>query len=294
MERANSITYKIADVYFRIDTPWKPQQTEAFLPFCSEEKKFHWNIRFEAAEQLENLQEALVFSDDIFSIYKDKDGNYVRQYHNNRPDGSPYASVRTDGEAKEVTVKYLPESIGMFGTCKKDFFLIGLERLLIEENALILHAACADTPYGGLLFTGMSGAGKSTQADLWCQYGQGRLINGDRPVIKETSEGWMAYGSPYAGSSGCHLQESCSIRAIVIPKKAKICEIRQLHGAEMFRQVYQNITINSWDREFVSKAGTLTAQLLQCVPVYELRCTKEKEAVECLQDLLEKERETWI
>lgn len=293
MNDYQTTTYNIADIRISLNTPWEEETTKAFVPFVVENREADWQIFFRSVQQLETFSEHPLFCNRVFKVYQKSSGVFVRQYHNDRIDGKVYAGTYTDPEKKQVLVEYLPEAIERFCSDKRDFFSIAFEKIMIEENAMILHAACVDTPYGGILFSGVSGAGKSTQADLWCQYGQGRLINGDRPILKKTEGGWRAYGSPYAGSSGCHLAEDCKVRAIVLPKQSKNCAIRRISGTEMFKRVFSNLTLNMWDMDYVLKVSELTRQMISEIPVYELECTKEKEAVLVLKELFEKESERW-
>ena len=145
-----------------------------------------------------------------------------------------------------------------------------------------------DTPLGGLLFSGPSGIGKSTQAELWQQYGGASLINGDRPILSRDELGWHAWGSPYAGSSRHFVNGSCVLRAVVLLKQAKSCTLRRLPGAEAFRRVFAGTTVNSWDKSSVQKVCRMAEQLVSELPVYELSCTPDRAAVELLRAELER------
>lgn len=293
MEEIQTTVYQIADIRLRVDTPWEEKRSKAFVPFVQTIKEsWDWKISFRQMKEELQTDQKILFQNEAFRVVRNEQGEYVRQYYNDKYSETYYVTVTFNAQDKKVDVAYLPESIEThLGSDKLDFFYIALEKILMEEEALILHAACVDTPYGGILFTGASGAGKSTQAELWCKWGQGRLINGDRPIIKKGADGWRAYGSPYAGSSGCHLNESCKIRAIVLPKKSDRCSLRRLEHSEKFRKVFGNLTLNLWDTDFVLKASGLTQEIVKEIPVYELECTMEQEAVFTLQELLEKERE---
>lgn len=280
--------YSIAGVGLRQYTPWEQEISEEFIPFVKEsDAECDYEVKFRIVDKLAEPFGRLAFSNQAFYVYVDENGNSIRYFHNDREDGSAYMTSQMDQERKCVLIECIPENLSRFGTSSKDFFGIGLERLLLGKDALVLHASCVDTPYGGILFSGPSGIGKSTQADLWCKCGQGRLLNGDRPILRKMEDRWRAYGSPYAGSSKCHVNECCGIRAIVLLKRASVCEIRRLSGAEMFRRVFAGMTVNNWDYEYVMKASELTMQLIREVPVYELACTKEQEAVQILQEQLE-------
>ena len=142
---------------------------------------------------------------------------------------------------------------------------------------------------GGILFSGASGIGKSTQGELWCNYENAKLINGDRPVLYKNKSTWIAYGSPYAGSSKCHLNEYTEIRAIVMLAQAERCAIRLLAPVEAFTNVFAQTTVGAWNPENVRIACALTEQLISDIPVYELECTPDRNAVDLLKETLVEE-----
>ena len=56
----------------------------------------------------------------------------------------------------------------------------GLFDILADAGMLVLHSAYIVTRQGeGILFSGPSGIGKSTQAALWQRYGAAQTVNGD-------------------------------------------------------------------------------------------------------------------
>lgn len=56
--------------------------------------------------------------------------------------------------------------------------LFALEKQMLKDEAMILHCSVLKVKDGVLLFSGPSGIGKSTHADLWVKYRGGRVING--------------------------------------------------------------------------------------------------------------------
>lgn len=169
------------------------------------------------------------------------------------------------------------------------FYLLGLEKALLKYNRLCIHASCVDTELGGILFSGVSGIGKSTQAELWCRCRNARQINGDRPILAQSEEGWRAWGAPYAGSSRCYVNDCCNVSAIVMLRQEKQCSLRRLDSSEAFREVWKGLTIHSWDKSFVEKALDLTMDLIASVPVYAFGCTPDEAAVDYLERELQKE-----
>lgn len=201
-------------------------------------------------------------------------------------DHMPYAVSRRNLAERTVAVSYLERGRDNITHDGGAFFHIGWEAILLRERRLILHACCVEASSGGILFSGVSGIGKSTQGDLWRRYEGARLINGDRPILYKQEDGWYAYGSPYAGSSKCHVNEHTKVRAIVMLAQAENCSIRKLSGAEAFRSVFAQTTVESWDPESVEAVCDLSEQLITDIPVYKLSCTPDKNAVDLLKETL--------
>lgn len=164
--------------------------------------------------------------------------------------------------------------------------LLGLEKVMIRRNAMILHSAYMCREGKAVLFSAPSETGKSTQAGLWEKYRGTRQINGDRSLLVREADGWYAYGWPICGSSEiCH-NEAHPIQAIVMLYQAKENEIKRLDTGSAMRKVMSQITINMWNGEFQIKVMDLIQQLVEEVPVFELGCNISEDAVVCLENVL--------
>lgn len=164
--------------------------------------------------------------------------------------------------------------------------LLLLEKVMIKNNALILHSAYMCRNDKAVLFSAPSETGKSTQADLWEKYRQTRTINGDKSLLIREDDGWYAYGWPVCGSSEICNNEDYPIHAIVMLHQAKENSVERLKGFALIQKLMAQITINMWNSEFQIKAMDLIEQLVGEVPVYELGCDISEEAVECLEKVL--------
>lgn len=283
-----SRTYVIAGLSIGMNFPWEETLSEGFETFECDDNKSLWQVYYVEKETLSEPEGEKVYENPGFQVFMDKNGKFCRRFHDYRTDYQPYATMQMDFSKRTVLVEYLLEGIGHFGTSRNDFFHIGWENILIREERMIFHAACVDTSFGGILFSGPSGIGKSTQGNLWCRYRQAKMINGDRPVVGKDEGAWRAYGSPYAGSSKCYVNESCVIKAIVMLKQEEKCRLRRLGKTEAFRKVYEQITNNNWDQTYVTKVCDLVFRMISEIPVYEFYCTPDREAVEFLAEELGK------
>lgn len=288
--------YFIAGVELLLHVTVPIRITENFLPFLCVDydkktdssempKRYEADFR-EISDISKGNEQFLVYNQD-FKVYKASDGAFVRIYHDHDQADTPYAITRIDAEKHKVEVRYLREKRHFFSESGNSFFHIGWETLMIQEKRVILHAACIDTAYGGVLFSGPSGIGKSTQADLWRKYEDAILLNGDRPIVAKEQGRWKAYGSPYAGSSKCYVNSSCGITAIVFLLQGTAGAIRRLNGSEAFRRIFEVMTVNSWDSGFVNRACDMAQEMIREIPVYELQCRPDQTAVELLKTELE-------
>ena len=286
-------TLNIAELNIELETENPIHINESFAPFLAHRETggsagSTYRAVFRQTDRLDIPAEDGRIRTRDFDVCEESPGRYVRFYRDGREE-KYYAASRFDRKSRTVQIQYLAGNEKSVSETGNSFFHIEWENLLLDEAKMILHAACVRHPkLGGILFSGPSGVGKSTQADLWCTYQGADLLNGDRTILGRGGQGWMAYGSPYAGSSRCYVNESCSVTAVVILKQVPSCQIRRMRAAEVFRAVYAGLTVNNWDSRFVDRICDLAGELIREVPVYELACTPDRYAAELLYSELQK------
>ena len=166
------------------------------------------------------------------------------------------------------------------------FNICALEKLLIQNNKIIFHSCYIKVGENALLFSGDSGAGKSTQGALWEKYMKAHVINGDRSVLGNQNGQWYAYGFPFSGTSGiCHNVTS-PLKGIIFLKKASENRMDRLDPQMTGRLLWSQITVNQWNAEFVDKALKLVDQIAAEIPIYQLCCTPDERAVICVKEML--------
>lgn len=279
----------IAGILLQVETDQCLPEEQAFRPFLTEAAVADFQISFCKVRQLPSIPDKVLYEDQCYRVHPDGKGGCLRSFFDPPEDLTPYAVASYDYPRGIIRVDYLEKGAHCVSEMHNSFFHLGFEAMLIHRDRLCLHAACVRTPLGGLLFSGPSGIGKSTQAELWCTYRGAKQINGDRPILSREGDGWLAWGSPYAGSSRCHVNESCPVTAVVMLRQAKQCGLRRLSRAEAFRAVWSGLTVHTWDEWFVKTASDLALELIASVPVFELGCTPDEQAVDYLEKELRKE-----
>lgn len=286
MEKLYCKNFRIADLNILLESDREIQIDKEFVEFeAFEGTDFH--ICFRTVQNLKPIEEMPVALEMGFRVFSVENG-YLYQFLGT--DDMPYAISIVDWSKKKITVKYMQNAIKHISHTGGAFFHIRWEELMLKKSRLILHACSIDTTYGGILFSGDSGVGKSTQGDLWCRYENSRIINEDRPILYKDEHGWCAFGSPYAGSSEYHVNDKTRIKMIVLLKQSKTCAIHRISVAEAFRRIFSQLTIAAWNPESVNSACNLVEQLVTDIPIYEMQCTPDKTAVELLKTTIAEER----
>lgn len=275
-------SFQIGGFSFQIISREKITIPENFLKFQISNREipsFTYQMFLSPAVFMQD-EEVLTVRDDLI-VYKTKigEGRLLRfkgqkAYANYRETDAHAAEIIVENEAIEDPVDTLFTS------------LFALERRMIVHGALILHCAYIECRGKGILFSAPSGVGKSTQAALWEKYRNGKVINGDRALLRKDDGKWMACGWPVCGSSEiCH-QKNVPIHAIVMLQQGQENQVVRLSPGKAFGQIYPQITINQWNPEFVQTAMNGIKDLILQVPVWELTCDISEGAVQCLEDVL--------
>lgn len=178
----------------------------------------------------------------------------------------------SEGYRETLSARTILESAGLFD-------------LLADFGMLILHSAYIVTREGeGILFSGPSGTGKSTQAELWRQYAGAQIVNGDRSLVRPADG--TVHGILFSGTSGISRNISAPLRAIVLPVQAAEDRVYPLRPQERFVRLLNQCAYYPWAADSAARMTELAAQLVSAVPVYGMDCRKDESAVRALQDYL--------
>ena len=169
------------------------------------------------------------------------------------------------------------------------FNALAFEKVLINYNAIILHCSYIIINNKAILFTAPSGEGKSTQAHLWQKYENAKIINSDRAIIKKKNNIYYAMGIPIDGSSDICLNQSTPIISIVYLHKYHGNVIEKMNQKNEIKKIISETTINFFNQEFIDKAFNIITDISKYLPMYELWCTKDKQAITCLKNKLQED-----
>ena len=152
-------------------------------------------------------------------------------------------------------------------------------RELVLFDGLFLHASAVVLDGRAYLFSGNSGAGKSTHTGLWHQvWPNARVINDDKPALRRVDGRWMVWGTPWCGKDGINENARAPLAGICYLEKAGHNRIRTLSHREAMERILAQTIFKFPDRQRLMKLFDLMDLLLREIPVYELENLPEPNA----------------
>ena len=150
--------------------------------------------------------------------------------------------------------------------------------LLSRGRGVDLHACGVSIGNKGILFSGVSGAGKSTIAELWKKR-KVDLLSDDRIIVRRTDGHLMMYGTPWHGDAGISLPEKTPITAIFFLEQSKENRAVPLKPADAaFRLIVRSFP-TFYSKEGMEYTLYFITEIVQEIPCYELYFTPDDRAI---------------
>ncbi|MGC9150179.1 MAG: hypothetical protein ACP5F6_00240 [Microbacter sp.] len=190
-----------------------------------------------------------------------------------------------DGKTQQIAIsnatfdqwEIFSESMnGMLIPLKFPLGPIIIHYMALNLEAVLMHASCVFDGQKGRLFSGFSGAGKSTISRIFSKSGQ-TVVNDDRILIRKEKGNFIAYNTPmyYVDQP-----KNASLDAIYLIHHSPENSIKQLTGALAVTKVMAFCIQNNFDRQFVNARLNFFVELCSKVKVYELGFVPDKSVVD--------------
>lgn len=147
---------------------------------------------------------------------------------------------------------------------------------LLKFDAFVMHGTVIDVENKGIVFTALSGTGKTTHMLYWQEMlgDKLKIINGDKPIIRFFDGVPYAYGTPWAGKEGFNTNARTKLEDICLIERADVNEVVPLTGFQVvslfIKQIY-----HPEDPVARNKTYDLANKLLSCCNLRKIRCTKD-------------------
>jgi hypothetical protein len=141
--------------------------------------------------------------------------------------------------------------------------------ILAERGGFLLHAASAICDGRAYLFSGVSGAGKTTMTRL--APADITLLTDEISYLRPSAGGYAAFGTPFAGElARAGENRSAPVTALFFLEKGPENRIDELSPAEAVRGLMRNILFFAEDHALVEKLLATACDFVAAVPIRRL------------------------
>ena len=141
--------------------------------------------------------------------------------------------------------------------------------LLASQGGLLVHASSAIKNGKAFLFAGVSGAGKTTISRL--APAEATLLTDEISYIRREGDGYVAYGTPFAGELAKPGENvRAPLAALYLLKQGPENRIEPVGVADATRAVLESVLFFAHDPKLVGKVFDSVCELVQRVPVERL------------------------
>ncbi len=155
-----------------------------------------------------------------------------------------------------------------------------------HEGIVSLHGACVQKDGFAVVFTGHSGAGKSTRAQAWVEGLGAQLVSGDRPAVRLESGGATACGVPWDGKEQVFCDIEVPLKCILDVRRSPANYVRRLTASQAQQLLAQQAFIPMWDTDAAVLALANVRRLVKSVPVLRVFCGMGAEDAQVIYDIL--------
>ena len=150
---------------------------------------------------------------------------------------------------------------------------------LLKRDTFLLHGSTVAVDGEAYLFTAACGTGKSTHTRLWREvFGERAvMVNDDKPFLHLTGDAVIAHGSPWSGKHGLDSNISVPLKGICILKRGPENRIRRIAAEEAAPMLHHQSYVSA-EPAAQERVQRFVEELMRCVPLWEMECTKDAEA----------------
>ncbi len=150
---------------------------------------------------------------------------------------------------------------------------------LMKCGGFLLHSSAVVKDGYAYLFSAPCGTGKSTHARFWLEaFGDSAsILNDDKPALRRIDGRWYAFGTPWSGKTNQNLNLQVTLGGICILSRGLENKIEKYGGPKAIYSLLTQ-TIRPDDSESMDSYMELLDDLMTSVPVWQLSCTKSKDA----------------
>ncbi|MCM1325047.1 MAG: PqqD family protein [Bacteroidales bacterium] len=269
---------EIGGLIIRFSAPAEafPPSFSPFLMNTSGEcPNFHLHVALHIGKPRRRINGRVLVRNEELIVMETED-SYILLF----PAASQITEAKISKDAAKAIIYFTPPYREDF--CEQ---LSGVMRLVYLLLAGTHHMAALHSSsilYGGKawLFSASSGTGKSTHADLWQDFLNVPILNGDLNLLAFRDKEPVIHGIPWCGTSRIFDTETYPLGGIILLKQAKEDFVEELSSDKKQLFLLQRLITPSWNRDMQKQNLQFVEKLSGRILICRLHCTPMPSAVE--------------
>ena len=228
------------------------------------------------------------FADTVFTIKfnNEKIAPFFRQFLTDKTSETTISITDEDIKNNEST-------FSTTNPCSIEVLLIHKEistYLLEYKDGFLFHASSIKVGDKAVVFTALSGTGKSTQARHWkeCFGDEVEYINDDKPFIRLVDGTFYVYGSPWSGKHRLGANIKAPVGYVCFLSRGEVDRVEKISSYEAI-PLFLTQTLGFKEKENQLKVLALLDKFLNSVKTYRIYCTDTKESAQVIRKSLEEQ-----
>lgn len=147
-----------------------------------------------------------------------------------------------------------------------------------------LHSCGMATHDGrAFLFTGHSGAGKSTIGKLWVKERKACILSDDRNIITREGNSFLLHGTPWHGEAGLASNSNAKLKGIFLIQHGPTNELISLSTSQAAAELFARSFVPWYRAEALEFTLSFLKDIVQNVPTQILRFVPDVKVIEFLE-----------
>lgn len=248
---ADTLEFEIAGSTYRIDCPGLTEEPGPILS------------RFLGPKRQAVTYEVKIETDSLWIDRDDKFQTIPKWDKDSMTISLPFCDAEIDFKTRKAKARS-GQYIGLFSFLR---FLSAMH--LMRHGGFLLHASSVLTHKGAYIFSGVSGSGKTTIANLAQKDMQ--VMTDETSAVLKSENGYMAYATPFSGDFDKPIEDTKgAIRALFFLRQDLIFGHRRLRENEAVRELLRNIIMTVSDQGLANGLFDTLVSFARSVPCYEL------------------------
>jgi len=273
---------------FPFDAPYRP-----FITFPNGHKshdddrlELHWHDG-----DLPDLTKAEVVFDPETSWSAVRwQGQLALLQHDPRAGRRPYQITLLDSEWRHGDLYLRPDLLSQLGHRYNPLSYpldeVLTINLLARRRGVLFHACGVDDDGKGLLFVGISGAGKSTTARVWQNLSGVTLLSDDRIIVRRQGKEFWAYGTPWPGEMGHVSAHAVPLKHVFLLDHGPENRLRRPVPSKSVAQMMRCVFPTYWDCAGMDFTLDFLVALVSTVPCHRLHFVPDRSVVDFVRQVL--------